>query len=140
MGGAPKRYAVGSPQAGEFDSTDVVYVLGPESESEDDDICVVCDDEGRAPRTSNKISGDDRDEQRHTSLAICTANLKRISLSTDRDSASCIEANKKEAQAKRNVKHPKRTTRDVFLAKLKDRCCLVIMRTKCLNRVRGIRN
>ena len=135
MGGAPKRHAVGSPQSGEFDSTDAIYVVGSESESEDDDICVVCDDEGPAPGTSKKISGDDQDEEQHTWLGMCAVNLKRMSLGTDRDSPSCLRANKKEQPGKRNVEHPKRTTRNVFLTKIIDRCCLFIMWTKCSNRV-----
>ena len=46
VGGAPKRQTIGSPQAGEFDSADAVYLPRSESESEDKEICMVSDDEG----------------------------------------------------------------------------------------------
>ena len=92
VGGAPKRQAVGSPQAGEFYSTNALYVPGSESESEDEDMCVASDDEGPAPGPSNRISTDDWDEEQHTSLGMCTANLKRMSLGPDCDASACIEA------------------------------------------------
>ena len=44
-------------------------------------MCVVSDDEGPgflAP--SNRISIDDWDEEQHTTLGMCTVNLKRMSL------------------------------------------------------------
>ena len=63
MGGAPKRQAISSPQAGEFESANVVYLPGSKSESEDEDVCVVSDDEGPAPSPSNRISTNDWDEQ-----------------------------------------------------------------------------
>ena len=45
---------------------------------------------------------------------MCTTNLKRMSLGTDRDAPACIQANdvKKEPPAKRNVKRPKHTVRE----------------------------
>ena len=46
VGGAPKRHAVGLSQAGEFDSTNAMYVPRSESESEDYDMCMASDDEG----------------------------------------------------------------------------------------------
>lgn len=55
----------------EFDSTNFVYVLRSESESEDDDMCLGSDDEGPTPNTSNRISRDDWDEKEHTSLHMC---------------------------------------------------------------------
>ena len=113
-GGTPKRQAVGFPQVGELDSAaDVVHLSGSESESEDENMCVVSDYEGPAPSSSNKISIDDWDEEQHTRLGMCAANLKRLSLGPDRDAPVCIEAKNtsKEQAAKRNVKRPKSTTR-----------------------------
>ena len=63
MGGAKKRQAIGSPQAGEFDSADAVYLIGSESKSEDEDMCVVSDGEGPSPGPSNRISTNDWDEE-----------------------------------------------------------------------------
>ena len=60
--GTPKRQAVSSPQAGEFDSTDAMYLIGSKSESEVYHMCVASDDEGTAPAPSNRISRGDRDE------------------------------------------------------------------------------
>ena len=113
-GGAPKRQAVSSPQVGELYSTDALYVPGSETETEDEDMCVVSEDEGLAPGPSNRISIDDWDEEQHTSLGMCAANMKRMSLGPDRDASAWIEAKdvKKEPPAKRNVKRPKRTTRE----------------------------
>ena len=82
-----------------------MYVPRSESESENDDMCVVSDDEGPAPGTFNIISIDDWDEEQHTSLGMCAANLKRMSFSGDHDALACIQANKKEPPAKRNVQH-----------------------------------
>ena len=79
-GGAPKRQAVNSPQVGELYSTDALYVPGSESESENEDMCVVSEDEGLAPSPSYRISTNDWDEERHTSLGMCAANMKRMSL------------------------------------------------------------
>ena len=45
VGGAPKRQAIGSPQAGEFESANAMYLLGSESKSEDEDMCMASDDE-----------------------------------------------------------------------------------------------
>ena len=69
MGGAPKRQAIGSPQVGEFESANGVYLPRSESETEDEDICMVSDDEGPAPGPSNRISTNDWDEERHTTWA-----------------------------------------------------------------------
>ena len=63
MDGARKRQAVGSPEIGELDSTDAMYVLGLETKTENDDMCVVSDDEGPAPGPSNRICTDDWDEE-----------------------------------------------------------------------------
>ena len=59
VGGAPKRQAINSPQIGEFDSANTVYLLGSESESEDEDMCVMSYDEGPVPGPSNRISTND---------------------------------------------------------------------------------
>ena len=114
VGGTPKRQAVSSPQVGEFFGTDALYVPRSEIESEDEDICVVFEDEGLAPGPSYRISTDNWDEERHTSLGMCAANMKRMSLGPDCDALAWIEAKdvKKEPPAKRNVKRAKRTTRE----------------------------
>ena len=57
--GAPKRQAVGSPQAREFDSADAMYVPRSEIKTENEDMCVVSDDEGQPPCPSNRISTND---------------------------------------------------------------------------------
>ena len=77
-------------------------------------MCVVSDDEGPAPGPSNRISTNDWDEEQHTTLGMCAASLKRVSLCPDCDSLACIDAKnvKKESTTKRNVKHRKRTSRD----------------------------
>ena len=59
MGGASKRQAVSSPQAGELDSIDAMYVPRSETQIADDDMCVVADDEGPTPGPSNRICIDD---------------------------------------------------------------------------------
>ena len=106
MSAAPKRKAIGSPQGGEFDSADAMYVLGSETKSEDEDMCMVFDDEGPAPGPSNRISTNDWDEEQHTKLGMCAASLKRMSLGPDRDALACVNAkNVKQGPAvKRNVK------------------------------------
>ena len=58
-GWLPKETSHRSPPIGVFDSTDAMYVLGSESESEDNDMCVASDDEGPAPSISNRIPKDD---------------------------------------------------------------------------------
>ena len=114
MGGAPKRQAIGSPQVGEFDSADTVYLPRSETETEDEDMCVVSNDEGLAPGPSNRISTNDWHEEQHTTLGMCATNLKRMSLGPDRDVPACVNDKnvKKELVAKRNVKRRKRTTRE----------------------------
>ena len=44
MAEAPKRQVVSSPEAGEFNNPDPEYVLGLESECEDDDMCDLWDE------------------------------------------------------------------------------------------------
>ena len=58
------------------------------------------------------ISDDDCDKEQHPSLGPCTANLERTSVGANGDAPACIEAKKKEALAKRNVKRAKRTKRE----------------------------
>ena len=58
------------------------------------------------------ISDDDCDKEQQQSVGRCTVNLERMSLGTDGDALACIEANKKEAPAKRNVKRAKCTKRE----------------------------
>ena len=114
MDGAPKRQAIGSPQVGKFESADAVYLPGSESESEDEDMCVVFDDERPALGPPNRISTNYWDEEQYTMLGMCAASWKRMSLGPDRDALSCVNAKnvKKEPAAKRNVKRQKRTTRE----------------------------
>ena len=64
-GGAPERQTIGPPQAGEFEIADALYLLGSETDTEDEDMCVVSDDEGLAPGPSNRISTNDWDEEQH---------------------------------------------------------------------------
>ena len=75
---------------------------------------MVFDDEGLAPSPSNRISTNDWNEEQHTTLGMCVASLKRMSLGPDGDVLACVDAKnaKKEPTAKRNVKHQKRTSRD----------------------------
>ena len=106
VGGAPKRQAICSLQAREFESANALYLPGSESESENEDMCVVCDDEGLAPGPSNRISINDWDEEQQTTLSMCVASLKRMSLGPEHDAPACVDANKvkKEPTTKRNVK------------------------------------
>ena len=69
-------------------------------------MCVVSNDEGPAPIPSNRISTNDWDDEQHTMLSMCAANLKRMSLGPDYDALGCIDYKnvKKEPVAKRNVK------------------------------------
>ena len=91
-----------------------MYLLRSESKSEDEDMCVVFDDEEPAPGPSNRISTNDWDEEQHTTLGMCAANLKSMSLDPDHDALAFIYATnvKKELTTKRNVKRQKCTTRE----------------------------
>ena len=104
--GTPKRQVIGSSQVGKFESADAVYLPESKTETEDKDMCVVSDDEGPAPGPSNKISTNYWDEEQHTTLGMCVASLKRVSLGPDCDAPACIDAKnvKKELAAKRNMK------------------------------------
>ena len=61
------------------------------------------------------ISDDDCDKEQHPSLGRCTTNLERMPLCADGDAPACIEARKKEAPVKRNVKCAKCTKRERVL-------------------------
>ena len=109
---APKREAVSSPEAGEFNNPYPKYVLGSESECEDDDMRKLWDELQPSPSPPMSISDSDCDKEQHSSLGRCTANSERMSLGANGDAPACIEANKKEARVKRNMKHAKRTKRE----------------------------
>ena len=83
-----------------------MYLPRSEGENEDEDMCVVFDDEGLPPGPSSRISTNDWDEEQHTTLDICATSLKRMSLGPDCDAPACVDAKnvKKESIAKRNVK------------------------------------
>ena len=57
-----------------------MYLLGSETETKDEDMCMVSDDEVPAPHPCNRISTNDWDKEPYTMLGMCAANLKRISL------------------------------------------------------------
>ena len=70
------------------------------------------DDLQPSPGSPISITGDDCDKEQDPSLGPCTAHLERISLGADGDARACIEAKKKEALAKRTVKHARRTRKE----------------------------
>ena len=127
MGGAPNRQAIGSPQVGEFESADAMYLPISESQSEDEDMCMVSNDEGLAPGPSNKISTNDWDEEQHTMLGMRAINLKTISLSPNHDAPTCVDAKnmKKESPAKKKVKRQNVPRENVNLPKHTNGWCLV---------------
>ena len=112
---APKRHAVGSPGAGEFNNPNPEFVLGSESECEDDDMRELWDELQPSPGSPISIYDDDWDKEQDPSLGLCTTHLERISLGANGDACACIEANKKEALAKRYVKRGKCTKRERVL-------------------------
>ena len=61
------------------------------------------------------ISDDNWYKKQKKSLCRCTPNLERMYLGANGDAPACIEDNKKEAPAKRNVRHAKRTKRERLL-------------------------
>ena len=69
-----------------------LYLPGPETETEDEDMCVVSYDEGPAPGPSNRISTNEWDEEWYTTPDLCAACLKRMSLGPDRDALACLNA------------------------------------------------
>ena len=64
------------------------------------------------PRSHITVSDDDCDKEQDPSLGPCTARLERISLGADIDARASIEAKKKEAPAKRTVKHARRAKKE----------------------------
>ena len=114
---APKRQTVGSPEAAEFNNSHPEYVPGAESEGEDDAMCQPWDDLQLSPGYPISISDDDCDKEQDPSLGLCTAKLARMSLGTGGDAPACIEAKKKEAPAKRTVKHARRTRKECILCR-----------------------
>ena len=111
---APKRHAVGSPEAGDLNTRDPDYSIPialSDSES-DDEMREPWEDLQPSPRSSISMSGDDRDKEQDPSLGPCTVELERISLGADGDARACIQAKKKEAPAKRIVKRPRRSNKE----------------------------
>ena len=110
---APKRQAVGSPEAGDVNSGDPDYAPITLSESEaDDEMRDLWDDVQPSPRSPISITDDDCDKEQDPSLGPCTARLERISLGADGDARGSIEAKKKEAPAKRTVKRARRARKE----------------------------
>ena len=102
---APKRQAVGSPEAEDLNIHDPGYTPIALSESEaDDEMRDPWDDVQPSPRSPITITNDDCEKEQDPSLGMCTACLERISLGADGDARASIEAKKKEAPAKRAVK------------------------------------
>ena len=90
---APKRQAVGSPEAGEVNSGDPNYTPITLSESEaDDEMRDLWDDVQRSLCSPISITNDDCDKEEDPSLGPCIACLERISLGADGDARGSIEA------------------------------------------------
>ena len=70
------------------------------------------DDLQPSPSSPITISNDDCDKEQDPSLGPCTARLETISLGADGDARACIEANKKEAPAKRTMKRARHTKKE----------------------------
>ena len=68
-----------------------------------------------SPGSPISISNDECDKEQDPSLGLCTAHMERISLGADGDARACIEANKKEALAKRTMKHARHTKKERVL-------------------------
>ena len=62
-------------------------------------MCVVSDDEGPAPRLSNRISANNWDEEQLTTLGMCVVNLKNMSLGLNHDAPTCIETKNMQNEA-----------------------------------------
>ena len=93
---APKRQAVGSPEAGDVNTGDPDYAPVPLSESDaDDEMRDLWDDVQPCPRSPITVTDDDCDKEQDPSLGLCTAHLERISLGADGDACGSIEAKKK---------------------------------------------
>ena len=70
------------------------------------------DDVQPSPHSPITVTNDDCDKEQDPSLGPCTARLERISLGADGDARGSIEAKKKEAPAKRTVKHARRARKE----------------------------
>ena len=70
------------------------------------------DDVQSCPCSPITVTDDDCDKEQNPSLGLCTARLERISLGAEGDARGSIEAKKKEAPAKRTVKHARRTRKE----------------------------
>ena len=107
---APKRQAVGCPQARDVNAGDLDYAPVTLSESEaDDEMRDLWDYVQPCPRSPISITDDDCDKAQDPSLGPCTARLERISLGANSDARGSIEAKKKEAPTKRTVQRTRRT-------------------------------
>ena len=110
---APKRHAVGSPEAGDLNTGDLDYAPIPLNESEaDDEMADLWDYVQPCPPSPISITDDDCDKEQDPSLSPCTARLERISLGVDGDARGSIEAKKKEAPMKRIVKRARRARKE----------------------------
>ena len=110
---APKRQAVGSPEAGDLNTGDPDNAPIALSEREaDDEVRDPWDDVQPSPCSPISIPDDDCDKEQDPLLGPCTARLERISMGADGDARACIEAKKKEALAKRTVKCARRTRKE----------------------------
>ena len=110
---APKRQAVGSLEAGDLNTHDPNYAPIALSESEaDDEMRDPWDDLQPSPSSPITITDDDCDKEQDPSLGPCTACLERISLGADGDACASIGTKKKEAPAKRTMKHARRTRKE----------------------------
>ena len=115
---ATKKQAVGSPEAGDLNTSDPDYAPITLSESEaDDEMRNPWDDVQPFPRSSITITDDDCDKEQEPSLGPCTARLERISLGADGDACGSIEARKKKAPVKRTVKRARRTRKERVLGR-----------------------
>ena len=115
---APKRQAVGFPEAGDLKTRNPNYSPIALSKSEaDDEMRKPWVDLQPSPGSPISISNDDCDKEHDPSLGPYTAYLERISLGTNGDACACIEAKKKEAPAKRTMKHARRTKKKGVLGR-----------------------
>ena len=110
---APKRQAVGFPEAGDLSTRNPDYAPIALSESEaDNEMREPWDYLQPSPSSPISISDDDCDKEQDPSLGLCTAHLERISLGANGDARACIEAKKKEAPTKRTVKCARDTRKE----------------------------
>ena len=115
---APKRQAVGSPEVGDLNTHDPNYAPIALSESEaDGEMPKPWDDVQPSLGSPITITDNDCDKEQDPSLGPCTTPLERISLGADGDARACIEADKKEALAKRTVKRARRTRNERVLGR-----------------------